>query len=460
MKNIKAYAAFLPEIKQLLQKQELDVLRGVLREINPVDLAEGWKQLDQTEQLTLFQLLPLRKAVVVFEELDGEDQLFLLSRLGEQSAGQMVNELRPSEVAHLFRKLPPRVIRRMHNLVKRREAVETLERALAYPSHTAGALMHTDVVCLKETMTATQALEAVRAFGRTSTLEEGLLSNLYVVNGNGLLRGYVPLSVLVAAPADGRMSELMHPAHSIQIDALADQEEAARIVAKYNLVSAPVVDGAGRLVGVLLVDDVLDILQREASEDIAKMAGTWLGEFTARSALRIAPLRMPWLVFSVLGETLVSVVVRHFEPALVRVVALASFMPLIAAMGGNVGAQSATIVVRSLAIGQLRLSEWRKAFFREAVVGLLLGLVYGVVAGGFAWFLYPHWGWSLALVVGLGMLTSLSVAAMMGATEPFVLQRLGLDPATATGPLITTTNDLIATTVYLTLATFVFLRGG
>ncbi len=387
-----------------------------------------------------------------------EDQIFLLQAMGEQATGAMVSELPPGEVAHLLRKLPRRVIRRMSNLVKRQEAVERLEQVFSYPPKTAGALMHTEVVRLKESVTASQALELIQTVTRTHVHQGGLLSTLYVVNGQSRLVGFVPLQELVAAPRDSLVRELMSSTRTIQIPAAADQEEVARIVAKYNLLSAPVVDDAGRLVGVLLVDDVLDIIHQEASEDIAKMAGTALEEFGTRNILRVARLRLPWLVASILGGFLVSIVIKHFEQTLLQVVALASFMPLIAAMGGNVGAQSATIVVRSLATGHLQMMEWSKVMAREFSVGTLLGLTYGLVVGGFAYTLYgarlgPHF----ALVVSIGMLTSMMVAATIGAVEPFIFQRLGIDPATATGPLITTTTDLVATLAYLALATAVLL---
>lgn len=458
MKTVKACAAFLPELKQLLQAKELSTLKNVLRDVNPVDLAEGWKDLNRQEQWSLFQLLGIRKAVVVFEELEVDDQIFLLQTMGDQTTDPMMNRLEPAEVVHLFRKLPPRVIRKFRNLVKKQEAAEQLEKALSYPPHTAGALMHTEIVGLKESMTASHALELIRAVTRTHAHHEGILSTLYVINGNGKLRGFVPLQTLVAAPHDSLVGELMSSARFIQLQAASDQEEAARLVSKYNLVSAPVVDGESRLVGVLLIEDVLDILNKEASEDMAKMAGTLPEEFTARNVLRIARLRLPWLVASIVGGFLVSLVVRRFEVTLLQVVALASFMPLIAAMGGNVGAQSATIVVRSLAIGRLQMAEWWKVMIREFSVGLVLGLGYGVFVGGFSWLLYgDRWGPSFALVVSLGMMVSMTVAATIGALEPFLFARLGIDPATATGPLITTTTDLIATSAYLALAATVLM---
>ncbi|MBI3318316.1 MAG: magnesium transporter [Candidatus Omnitrophica bacterium] len=457
-KTVKAYAVFLPELRQLLSSGDTGTLKSVLREINPVDLAEGWKLLSREEQLSFFQVLSTRGAVVVFEELDVEDQIFLLQAMGEQATGQMVNELPPGEVAHLLRKLPPRVVRRFKNLVKLQEATDRLEQVLSYPPRTAGSLMHTETVRLKENLTASQALEMIQAVTRIHVHEAGILSTLYVVNGQGVLAGFVTLQALVAAPHDARIGELMNSARAISIQAAADQEEAARLVSKYNLISAPVVDGEGRLVGVLLIDDVLDIIHQEASEDIAKMVGTRPEEFSRQTILRAVWLRLPWLVASIIGGFIVSIVIKQFEGTLLKMVALASFLPLIAAMGGNVGAQSATIVVRGLAMGQVRAGGWWGVMLREMRVGLILGLSYGALVGALAYLLYGgNLGWLFCAVVAAGMLTSMTVAATIGAVEPFLFEKLGIDPATATGPLITTTTDLIATSAYLTLATVILL---
>ncbi|MBI3332566.1 MAG: magnesium transporter [Candidatus Omnitrophica bacterium] len=444
-------------MRQLLQAKDLATLKSVLREINPVDLAEGWKDLARDEQLTLFQLLGIRRAVVVFEELEVEEQAFLLQAMGDQATGQMVGELPPGEVAHLLRKLPRRVVRRLSNLVKLEEA-QRLQQVFAYPPKTAGALMHTGVIRLKESMSASQALELIRAVSRTHIHEEGLLSNLYVVNGNGMLVGSVSLQTLVAAPHDSLVKELMFSARVTRVVATADQEEAAQVVSKYNLLSAPVVDEGNRLVGVLLMDDVLDVIRQEASEDIAMMVGTRPEEFLRQTPTRIVWFRLPWLVTTIIGEFAVSVVIKHFHATLQQIVALASFFPLIAAMGGNVGAQSATVVVRGLATGEVRPEEWRRVGLLELKVGLLLGVAYGAVVGGFAHLLYGHHlGWPFSAVVGLGMVTSMSVASAMGSLEPFVFKRFGIDPATATGPLITTITDLVSTSTYLALATAILL---
>lgn len=457
-KTVKAYALFLPELKQLLESKDLATLKSVLREINPVDLAEGWRSFSREEQMTLFQILAIRRAVVVFEELDVEDQIFLLQAMGEQATGEMVESLAPGEVAHLFRKLPRRVVRRLSNLVKRQEAVERIEQVFSYPPKTAGALMHTEVVRLKESISASQALELIQAVTRTHVHEAGILSNLYIVNGSGVLTGFVSLQTLVAAPPDSRIQELMSSTRPIQIPASADQEEAARIVSKYNLISAPVIDNENRLVGVLLVDDVLDIIRQEASEDITKMVGTRPEELLRQSAPRVARLRLPWLIATIIGEFAVSIVIKYFHGTLQQIVALASFFPLIAAMGGNVGSQSATVVVRGLATGETLPEEWLRVVLLEFRVGLLLGVTYGVLVGGFAHLLYGHQiGWTFSAVVALGMVTSMTVASTMGSVEPFIFRHFGIDPATATGPLITTITDLISTSTYLALATAILL---
>ncbi len=378
--------------------------------------------------------------------------------MGDQATVEMAGDLPPGEVAHLFRKMPPRVLRRLRNLVKRQEGVERLEQDISYPPKTAGALMHTEVTQLKEGMSTSQALELIRAVTRTHIHEEGLLSSLYVVNGESRLIGFVTLQTLVAAPQDSRINELMSTARAIQIPAGADQEEAARIVQKYNLISAPVVDDSQRLVGVLLIDDVLDIIRQEASEDIAKMVGTGPEEFHRQTAAHVVKLRLPWLVATIFGELIVSVVIKHFQGTLQQAIGLASFLPLIAAMGGNVGSQSATVVVRGIATGAIRAEDWLKVVLLEFRVGAMLGLSYGCVVGGFAFLLYGSTlGWIFSAVVAAGMLISMTVASTMGSVEPFVFQHFKIDPATATGPLITTTTDLISTSAYLALATAILL---
>lgn len=448
-------ALVTPEIKELLAAKDYVTLKQFLRELHPVDLADQWDAFEPDQQVQIFQLLSRDTAVKLFESLTPESQRFLLMTLGDESA-PVIEGMAPADVARLFRRLPKRVVKKLAGLVKREESLQKIQLLMNFPKSSAGGLMHPEFIKLTPSMTAKQALQTLQAVARPN--QGSHLSALYVTNEQGKLLGTLTLQDLIGAPSDARLSELMTSTDRIKIPAAMDQEEVAKQFAKYDLVSAPVADEADRLIGVLTVDDIIDVMRQEASEDIAKMAGTRAEEFQARAVLRVVRLRLPWLIASIAGGFLVSLVIRHYESTLLQVVALASFMPLIAAMGGNVGAQSATVVVRSLALGRLQAHDWKRALAREAGVGLLLGCIYGVGVGLFAFVLYgAQFGTYFAAVVALGMLTSMAVAAAIGSLEPFVFQRFGIDPATATGPLITTTTDLIATSTYLALATLILL---
>lgn len=454
-KYLQPAALVTPEIKELLAAKDYVTLKQCLRELHPVDLADQWDTFEPDQQVQIFQLLGRDAAVKLFESLTPEAQRFLLMTLGDESA-PVIEGMAPSDVARLFRRLPKRVVKKLAGLVKREESLQKIQLLMNFPKGSAGSLMHPEFIKLTPAMTAKQALDILQAVARPHQGDH--LFALYVTNDQGLLLGTLTLHDVIGAPSDARLSELMTSVDRIKIPATMDQEEVAKRFAKYNLVSAPVADEADRLIGILTVDDIIDVMRQEASEDIAKMAGTRPEEFQARAVLRVVRLRLPWLVASIAGGFLVSLVIRHFEGTLLQIVALASFMPLIAAMGGNVGAQSATVVVRSLALGHLRHQQWRQAFIRELGVGLLLGLIYGAGVGLFAYLLYgAQLGGYFAVVVALGMLTSMTVAAAIGSLEPFIFQQFGIDPATATGPLITTATDLIATSTYLALATLILL---
>ena len=456
-KHLQPAALIIPELKELLHQEDFVTLKQCLREIHPVDMADRWERFEPEEQVRIFQLLGTAAAVKLFESISPDDQRFLLMTLGDESA-PVIEGLAPADVARLFHRLPKRVVKKLAGLVKREESLQKIQLMMTFPSGTAGSLMHPEFIKLTPQTTAKQALEILQAVARPH--QAGHIYALYVTNGQGALLGSLTIQDLIGAPSDARLSELMGSVDAIQIPATMDQEEVARRFAKYDLVHAPVVDEAGHLIGVLTVDDIIDVMRQEASEDIAKMAGTQAEEFRVHSIFRTVRLRLPWLVATILGEFLVSMVIKSHEGTLQQVVALASFMPLIAAMGGNVGAQSATIVVRSLALGHLKRGQWWKATSFEFAVGTVLGMTYGLVVGGFAYVLYgTQLGWHFSFVVGLGMLISMTVASTMGAIEPFVFQAFGIDPATATGPLITTTTDLISTSSYLLIGTVVLLGG-
>jgi magnesium transporter len=329
---------------------------------------------------------------------------------------------------------------------------------VVFPPHTAGSLMHTDILSLGPKMTAQQALDQVRVASRLHRTSD--LNVLYVTDEPGRLMGALTPQSLIAAPRDMRLAQIMGPVQLIKVRADVDQEEAAKVFSKYKLLAAPVVDQDNRLLGVLTVDDILHVISQEATEDIAKMAGTTAEELEDATAGRVARLRMPWLITTCLAEVGVSAIVRGFESTLAQAVALASFMPLIAAMGGNVGAQSSTLCVRGLATGHIQPSQWKKMAGRELRAGIYMGLGYGVAVGLAAAVIYGgRFGAAFPVVVGIGVLFSMTVASTMGAVEPFVLHHFKMDPAVAVGPLVSTMTDLLSVTAYLSLAALALSQG-
>jgi magnesium transporter len=450
-------ALFVPEIKQLLEKKDYKELKQDLLEINPADLAEGWDRFSPFERIVLFKLLPIVRASELFEELDVPHQTHLLSALEWGSLGPVLEDLGAESASSLFHRLPDRAVRRMSSMVRRAQSSRS-EPDVVFPPNTAGSLMHTDVLNLGPKMTAQQALDQVRAASRLHRTSD--LNVLYVTDEPGRLMGALTPQALIAAPRDMRLSQIMGPVQLIKVRADVDQEEAAKVFSKYKLLAAPVVDQDNRLLGVLTVDDILHVISQEATEDIAKMAGTTAEELEDASAGRVARLRMPWLITTCIAEVVVGAIVHRFEATLSQAVALASFMPLIAAMGGNVGTQSSTLCVRGLATGNLTVKDWRRVTLREFLAGLYMGVGYGFFVGVITGVVfYSKFGLAFPLVVALGVFVSMTVASTLGAIQPFLLTHFRLDPAVAVGPLVSTLTDLLSVTAYLSLAALALSLG-
>ncbi len=457
MNQPQSIALLLPEIKELLGQRQYPLLKQVIRECTPLDFADAWKSFSEDERLQIFKLFPTTAALNLFEILDIEDQRALLNRLSEESVTPILEGMDSPDLAKIFHKMPPRAVKRMTSLIKKQEALAHIDTLMKFPENTAGSLMHPEFVKLSPKLTAKQALQRLQAVARPNQKE--YLYSLYVTEDDGRAVGGLTLQDLIGAPEAEKLSDLMTSVEGIKIKPLTDQEEVSKLFAKYHLNSAPVVDDAGRLIGVLTVNDIISVVRQEATEDIAKMVGTKAIDLKERSVFRIVRLRMPWLVVTLCGGVLVSLIIKSFEPVLAKVLALVAFSPLIAGMGGNVGSQSATIVVRSIALGQINGHRKMKTIFREMGVGLTLGLLYGTFLGLIAYFFYGNqYHWRFSIVVATGMCTAMTVAATMGAIGPILLDRMGIDPATATGPMITTITDILSNLTYFTLATMLLFE--
>lgn len=444
---------FLSDLKDLLGERDLVSVRSALRVISPYDVAEGWEHFSLDEKKVLFKLCPRQRALQLFEELEPEHQEELLSALQQEDVRELVEDLDPTETGRIMRDLPAPIVRNLEAILRKGDQGERVERYLKYPDESVGALMRSNYLQLDVSWTCRKSLDHIHNGTQLRQIESTFLDTLFVVDQEEMLKGIVTLKEVIVAPPDMEVRELMNTDPEI-LSPEMDQEEAAQIFAHYRLGSAPVVDRARKLLGVVLDSDIVEVVEEETEEDFAKMVGTQAEEFEEpQSAFEAAKLRAPWMAVTFVGQIGVATVIRLFEIQLSEIVALATFIPLIAALGGNVGSQSAILMVRGLSTGEIE--DGRAAVKRDFRVGVLLGLGMSFLMFGVSYLFYGHrFGTAFAVATALGTMTSMAIAATLGSLVPLGFRRVGIDPATATGPLVSTTTDIISTAAYLTLASY------
>ena len=454
---MKTLQLYLSDLKEILEAREFVMARSLLKEVSPIDLADAWGLFSVDERLTVFRLCTRQRALQLFEELDPPYQQEMLKGLQGKDVEELLEHLDPTETARMARDLSPVLLRQLLGIMKKGGQEETVKRLMEYPPKSVGALMRSRFVTLDVKWTVKQAMERVQASTRLRHIEETHLDNLMVLGADGTLTGIVSLKELVVAPGAMTLPELMDDMPHV-LPPEADQEEALRLFSKYKLKSIPVTSPTRQLMGVVVYRDMFEVAEQETEEDFAKMAGLRAGGIHA-SPWATVRVRLPWLIVTCIGGLIVSGIVKRFEATLAQVVALATFIPLIAGMGGNVGSQTATVVVRGLATGEIAPGTESRLVAKEIAVGVMLGLFYGIVVGAAALLFYgSRYGWRFAVVVSSAMFVSMTVAAAGGSIQPFLLRRMGVDPATAAGPLITTFTDMLSNLVYFGLATW-FLLG-
>ncbi len=446
---MKTMLILIPDIRELIQAGRNEELVDILEDLHPVDIAEIISELPGDEKISLFKLIRKDRAIEVFDELDEQDQIYILEYLPVEDRAYLLNEMSPDERADLFEELTDEKAHEYESLMTE-EVRREVEILTSYPPETAGGLMTTEFASVVESMTVGEAID----FLRMTAPDKETIHSIYVTSEKGVLVGVVQLEDLILSDPRRKISDIMDE-KVISVDVDTDQEEVANIMKKYNLTVIPVVDKYRKLLGIITVDDIIDVIHEEASEDIAKMVGTQLEDIeTLLSPLKSARLRMPWLILTYFGELIVSFIVRHFEPTLQQIIALASYMPLIAAMGGNVGTQASTICVRGLAMGSIKMNDMGKIVVKEALAGSIMGLGYGIILAGITLLVYGlKYSFILPVTAFVGCVASMTFASIMGSVEPFVLIKLKRDPATAVGPLVSTGTDILSSATYLTIAT-------
>jgi magnesium transporter len=436
----------LDTIKRLLRRGASGHLHKIVNKTHAADLAVVFRFLTLREQETLFDFMDsIEQKAMLFSEVEEEMLVKLIEDMPAEKIAEILEQMPNDDVADLLGKLSDERAQMLLDLMTKEES-EEVEGLLRYDEQTAGGIMLPDFIALKEETTAREAIEALQK----EYVDVEMPFYLYVIDDHENLVGVISLRQLVVVPPETALKSIMATdVVSVQTD--TDQEEVARIVARYNVLALPVVDENNRPVGIVTVDDVIDIIREEATEDILKMAGAGEDLVESQSVLKSTRIRLPWLLASWIGGVIAFLIISHFESSLNKLVYLAAFIPIIMGMGGNIGTQSSTIVVRGLATGRLNLNEIWPVVVKELTIGFLLGFVYGILLGFVVHFRYDLW--LLGVTVGLAVMSSMTIAATVGSLVPMVFARINIDPAVATGPFVTTSIDILSVFFYFQIAT-------
>jgi len=433
--------------RRLLRRHAKTNIVKLIDKTHPADLALIFRYFTESEQDRIFSSMAASENTVEFlNELDESITTRLIKNETPERLAEILQEASSNEQAYLMGIVDEQFANSVIELLQIEEQ-EELEEMMAYPEDSAGILMYTDVFTLHED---TKAREAIYALQDQEDAE--MVFYLYTLDDDARLTGVISLRDLVTTPGDTMLKDIM----SKNIQAVrpeTDQEEVARIVSQYNFLAVPVVDSEEHLLGIVTVDSIVDVIREEATEDFLQLAGAGKDrEILLKSSWENARVRLPWLFASWIGGILAAFIIGIFDSLLENVIALAAFIPVIIGMGGNVGTQSSTIIVRGLATGRVSFENSMKVLLKEMRVGLILGLLYGLLLGIFAIFQFIDTSPLLGLVVGLSISISMILAATIGSLVPLVLNRFEIDPAIATGPFVTTAIDIIGVTFYFLIA--------
>lgn len=435
------------QLARLVEQGDRQQLRLILNDQHPADLHEALQDLDWTERAFCFRLLDLDNASAVLAEMEADDQRRLLKEIGDIAVVPIVSKMAPDDAADLLAELPREeadsIISQMHD----DDAIGDIYELMSFKEDTAGGIMSTDYISVLARMTAEEALDTLRA---TYEQFDEELYDLFVIDSSAKLVGYVSVKELLTAPADALIENIMDP-DVISVRTDTDQEEAAEKLSRYDLLSLPVVDAQGVLRGVITADDAMDVLQEEATEDIYQATGIGTGDAseTLSSSVRQAfRARLPWLVVTLAIESGSAMVITHFDSVIQQTVVAASFMPLLTSVTGSVAMQSTCIVIRN----SRKVISWKpvmRSIWHEMRVGMLLGFACGLLTTAISTFFKLQS--NLGFIVGASLFLTMSIGVLIGTLIPIIFESLGIEPAHASGPLITSLLDVCTMTIYLSI---------
>jgi magnesium transporter len=441
-------AQLLGDISDLIESRSDTLLRNILADIYPADIALIIDNLTDEEGLYLFQLLDEETSAEVLLELSDYHRDYILEHLSADKISDIVGEMDSDDATDIIGELEDDKAEDVLEQMEDEDSSEVKE-LLTYEEHTAGGIMQKEYVTVKSVDSINKAVEVIKE----KAPDNEHLYHLWITDDSGRLAGIVSLKkIIVAFDTPFMIMADIMSTEVISVEANTDQEEVASIMRKYDLVSVPVVDENNRIVGKISFDDIADIMEEEFSEDVARIVGSDAEELESKSPFQIAWLRLPWVLITLAIQFLAGVVINYYDETLAKVLLLTSFMPIISAISGNTGLQASAMTVRALATGGVTLSRWGEPVKRALKISVIIGSICGVIIGviGAMWYGKAVFG----LVVGISMCISINISAFVGTTTPLISKRLGFDPAITVGPFETAFQDVVGITVFLTLATF------
>ena len=456
----------IPEIKSLIEARDFNALRELFKEWPTADVAELILDMDENDRVIIFRVLPNALAADVFEYLDVEAQQELLRGMAHEQVVAILNEMSPDDRTALLEELPSAAARQLIRLLTPEER-QIAQALLGYPEESVGRLMTPDFIAVHEDWTVKEVLDYIRENGQDSET----LNVIYVVDERGKLIDDLRIREFLLKPLTTKVGEIRDQTF-VALTGSDSQEEALNVFRKYDRSALPVIDSSGVLVGIVTIDDMLDVAEQQATEDIQKIGGMEaLDEPYMRISLwRMVRKRAGWLVILFLGEMLTATAMANYQDEIAKAVVLALFLPLIISSGGNSGSQASTLIIRAMALGEVTLRDWWRVASRELQAGLSLGIILGVIGAirvatwsivGHKYFhrdLYgPHWP-LVAMTVGFSLIGVVLWGSLSGSMLPFLLRRLGADPATSSAPFVATLVDVTGLIIYFSIALLI-MRG-
>ncbi|MBR5317640.1 MAG: magnesium transporter [Lachnospiraceae bacterium] len=435
------------ELRELLDTKQYTGLRQELMELNEADIAAIMEEMEEKEMLKIFRILPKDLAADVFSYMEVENQQFIITSLSERDAANIIDNLMADDATDLLEEMPANVVKKLLSLASA-ETRRDINQLLRYPEDSAGSIMTVEFVDLKENLTVANAIERIRNVG----VDSETINICYVLDSRRKLIGTVALRYLLLSSADDIIGDIMNE-NVISINTMMDQEEVARQFQKYDFTAMPVVDQENRLVGIITVDDIVDILTQEATEDIEMMAAILPTDkpYMKTGVWETWKKRIPWLLLLMVSSTFTERIISSAEDALSACVVLTAYIPMLMGTGGNAGGQSSGTIIRGLSLNEIEFEDMFKVIWKELRVAFLCGLSLFVVC--FAkLMLFDKVGMSIAVVICITLVCTLLIAKTVGSVLPMLAQKIGLDPAVMASPFITTIVDALSLIIYFNVA--------